>query len=148
MKPLSYLAFAALSVFLVTPVQADEGPTCPVSGRPAKDVAGSSVEHNGGTVLFCCARCPNAFKANTEKYAAKANAQLVSTGQVEQGACPITGRDLNPAQKLTIAGIEINFCCPGCKGKVSKLEGDAQLNAVLSDKAFKKAKFAPADDES
>ena len=148
MKARSFLALVALSVFVVTAIQADDakkkGTACPVSGKAAKDIQGSSVEFNGGKVLFCCAGCPKAFAKNTAKFAAKANAQLVTTGQVKQGVCPITGRKLNAKQNLTVGGAKVVFCCPGCKGKVAKLEGAAQLNSVLGEKAFKKAKYAVA----
>ncbi len=148
MKARSFLALAALSVFVVTAIQADDakkkGPACPVSGKAAKDIDGSSLKHNGGKVLFCCANCPKAFAKNTAKFAAKANAQLVSTGQLKQGACAITGKPLNPKQSLTVGGAKVVFCCPGCKGKVAKLEGAAQLDSVLGVAAFKKAKYTVA----
>jgi YHS domain-containing protein len=42
---------------------------CPVSGKPINPLA--SVEYKGEKVYFCCENCPNAFKANPEKFLAK-----------------------------------------------------------------------------
>lgn len=113
-----------------------EGVTCPVSGKPV--VAEHSVDHNGGKVYFCCPNCPKAFAANPEKFAAKANHQLVATGQAEQKSCPLTGRPLNDAQKVTVGGVEVTFCCPNCKGKTASAPADKQIEMVFADAPFKK----------
>ena len=113
-----------------------EGIKCPVSGKAAK--AASSVDYKGGKVYFCCDKCPDAFKTETTKFATKANMQLVATGQAKQVKCPVAGKDINPAKELEVSGVKVNFCCDGCKGKVSKATGDDQLNLVFSDEAFKK----------
>jgi hypothetical protein len=109
----------------------------------AKDVDGSSRDHRGGKVYFCCANCPKAFDkaiAKKDKIAdAKANAQLVATKQAKQTKCPFTGGPLKT--KLTIAGAEVQFCCNNCKGKAAKKEGNEQLVFVFGDKEFKKAGF-------
>jgi YHS domain-containing protein len=42
---------------------------CPVSGKPINPTA--SLEHEGKKVYFCCEGCPNAFKADPNKYLAK-----------------------------------------------------------------------------
>jgi YHS domain-containing protein len=110
--------------------------TCPVSGKPVNPEA--TVDYKGGKVAFCCPNCPKAFAANTEKYAAKANQQLYASKQAKLVACPITGKKLNPETKITVAGTPVCFCCNGCKGKVTKAEGDAQLELVFGDKAFEK----------
>ncbi len=113
-----------------------DGVKCPISGKPV--VENGTAKHNGGTVYFCCTNCPKAFEKNTAKFAAKANAQLIQTGQAKQVKCPIAGRPVNPAQKVTVAGVEVGLCCGGCKAKATKAKGDAQLELVLGDKAFKK----------
>lgn len=110
--------------------------TCPVSGKPVNPEA--TVDYKGGKVAFCCTNCPKAFAANTAKYATKANLQLVQSGQAKEVKCPITGKDLNPETKISVAGTNVCFCCNGCKGKVTKAEGDAQLELVFGDKAFDK----------
>jgi YHS domain-containing protein len=113
---------------------------CPVSGKDINPDA--IVEYNGGKVYFCCMNCPKAFKADTEKFAGKANHQLVQTGQLKQVACPLTGKDVNPDATVDVAGVKVGFCCMNCKGKVEKAKGDEQINLVFKDtkKGFKPAK--------
>lgn len=109
---------------------------CPVSGKVIeKDHA---VAYKAGEVYFCCDDCPKAFKAAQDKFAAKANHQLVVTGQYKETKCPLTGKPLNSAMTAQVAGVNVKFCCAGCKGAVSKAKGDAKLNLVFSDKAFDK----------
>ena len=109
----------------------------------AKDVDGSSRDHRGGQVFFCCANCPKAFdKAIAAKDPladAKANSQLVATAQAKQAKCVFTGGPLKT--QLTVAGAKVQFCCNNCKGKAEKLEGNDQLVALFGDKAFKKGGF-------
>lgn len=139
---ISFAAVAALLVAVVS-VQAEKeekdplaGIKCPISGKPV--VAAGVADHNGGKVYFCCTNCPKAFAANTAKYAAKANHQMVATGQFALAKCPIAGRKLNPATKINIAGVDVCFCCNNCKGKAVAAKGDEQINLVFGDKAFKK----------
>ena len=113
-----------------------EGIKCPVSGKAVK--AASSVDYKGGKVYFCCDNCPDAFKKDMSKFATKANVQLFATGQAKEVKCPITGKDLNPATAIEVGGAKVAFCCNNCKGKVSKAEGDEQLNLVFGEEAFKK----------
>ena len=122
------------------------GIKCPVSGRAIK--AASFVKHNGGKVYFCCDNCPKAFAKNTAKFTAKANQQLVDTKQAKQVKCPITKKPFKTATAIDVAGTEVAFCCNGCKGKVAKASGAAQLELVFSAKAFAKGfKVASAKTE-
>lgn len=114
---------------------------CPVSGKAVK--AESSAAYKGGKVYFCCDNCPKAFAANTAKFAAKANHQLVVTGQAKQTACPLAGRKCDPSTAITIDGAKVCFCCNNCKGKATAASGDKQLELVFGakfDKAFKVGK--------
>lgn len=142
---LSKICFGAIPVLAlcaVLTVQADDkkdslaGIKCPVSGKPV--VENGTAEHNGGTVYFCCTNCPKAFAKNTEKFAAKANHQMVATGQFKEEKCPFTGRELNPDTKIKVAGVAVCFCCNNCKGKATKAEGEEQIKLIFNDKAFKK----------
>ena len=110
--------------------------TCPISGKPVDPDA--TVEYKGGEVSFCCMNCPKAFAANMEKFATKANLQLVLTKQAKLVKCPIAGRKLNPATKIEVAGAAVCFCCNNCKGKVANADEKEQLELVFSDKAFEK----------
>jgi YHS domain-containing protein len=114
---------------------------CPVSGAAAKQ--DKTVDYKGGKVYFCCDNCPKAFAKDTAKFAAKANQQLVSTGQAKQEKCPLSGGKLNPDAHTKVGGVEVGFCCNMCKGKVEKAEGDAQRELVFSDEAFGKGFVVP-----
>lgn len=109
---------------------------CPISGHPVS--ADAAIAYKGAKLYFCCPGCEGKFKANTEKYAAKANLQLAVTGQVVQVACPFTGGKLNPATKTKVAGVDVCFCCNNCKGKLTKAEPAKQAEMVFG-KAFDKA---------
>lgn len=119
---------------------------CPVSGEPVS--ADAWIAYKGGKLYFCCPGCSAKFKADTEKFAAKANLQLALTGQVVQVACPLSGRKLNPATKTKVAGVDVCFCCNNCKAKVAKAEGDKQIDMVFGktfDKAFQLKKEKKQD---
>jgi len=98
---------------------------CPVSGAPAK--ADKTADFNGGKVQFCCEKCPEAFKADTKKYAAKAALQMVGTGAMKQVACPYSGKAVNPESIVEIDGVKVGFCCNNCKGKTEKAEDKVAL---------------------
>ena len=117
-----------------------EGIKCVVLAKPA--TAGKSADHKDGKVYFCCGNCAGKFAASPEKFATKANMQLVATKQYEQKTCPLTGMPLNPETKVKVGDAEVAFCCNNCKGKVEAAEGDKQLEMVFEEKAFKKAGFA------
>ena len=139
-----------LAVLVVTAViagrslQADSKPgpdvKCPVSGKAVNPEA--TVDYNGGKVYFCCNNCPKVFSANTDKYAAKANHQLVQTGQLKQIACPLTGKPVNPATETDVQGVKVSFCCNNCKGKVAAASGEQQLQIVFGNtkKGYEAAK--------
>jgi YHS domain-containing protein len=134
------LVATAVAAALVTAVYAAEvnleGIKCVVAGKPAK--AGTEVDYKGGKVYFCCMNCPKTFKASPEKFATKANHQLVATGQATEIKCPLTGKDLNPETAIQVAGAKVAFCCNNCQGKVEKASGEEQLELVFNDKAFEK----------
>jgi YHS domain-containing protein len=113
---------------------------CPVSGKVVNPEV--STAYHGGTVYLCCPGCAKPLAENPEKYAAKANLQLVRSGQAEQVGCPLSGRSVNPDVSSTVAGVSVGFCCGGCKGKVDKAGADEQLELVFHkgfDKAYKVA---------
>jgi hypothetical protein len=109
---------------------------CPVSGQPGnKDHV---VKYKGGSLQFCCDNCPKAFEKEPAKFALKANAQLVGTGQAKAVKCPLTGKAINKEMTVEVDGIKVGLCCGGCKGKVEKAEGDKKSELVFSDAAFTK----------
>lgn len=112
---------------------------CPVSGEAISKEA--SIDYKGGKVYFCCPGCAAKFKADTAKYQAKANQQLVVTGQAQQVKCPCGGKP-NPSTKTKVCGIDVCFCCEKCQEKVKGASEDQQAEMVFVkgfDKAFKVA---------
>jgi YHS domain-containing protein len=136
---LAVFAVAALGVFAIAQAAEKDplaGVKCVVSGKPIN--AKAFVDYKGGKTYFCCPNCPKAFKANTAKFATKANAQLAATKQAKQVACPVSGKPTKAAHATTIASVSVAFCCPNCKKKADSASGDAQLAIAFSDKAFAK----------
>ena len=131
-------SLAAIAMLAATLYAADklEGIKCPVSGKAVKE--DKTVDYKGGKVYFCCENCPKGFEKDTAKFAAKANAQLVATGQFTQKACPLTGGKVDATTAVEVSGAKLAFCCNMCKGKVAKAEGDAKTELVFADKAFEK----------
>ncbi|HXY33247.1 MAG TPA: hypothetical protein VEI07_03405 [Planctomycetaceae bacterium] len=110
---------------------------CPVSGHPASKQ--HVAEHNGGKVYFCCDKCAKAFAAKTADFAAKANLQLVVSGQFKLVKCPLEGYTLNPVTAMEVGGVKVLFCCKGCKNEVRLAQSeDERIKLVFNDKAFKK----------
>ena len=101
--------------------------------------AAVSVAYKGAKVYFCCGGCKGKFSKDAKCRAAnahKANHQLAATGQAQLKKCVFTGKALNTATKIKVAGVTICFCCNNCKGKVVKSKDKVAL--AFSDKAFAK----------
>ena len=129
------VAFLA-SAWAASAEKSDPAATCPVAGKAInKDV---SVDYNGGRVYFCCKGCVGKFTADPDKYATKANRQLVMTGQAKQVKCPLTGRDMKSDQSLKVADVNVAFCCAGCPKKVSAADEAGQLEMVFGKSGFEK----------
>jgi YHS domain-containing protein len=127
---------AVFALFVVGSLRAadEEKPVlkCPVSGQPAK--ADKTAEFNGGTIQFCCDKCPVAFAKNPKKFAAKANLQLVQTKQLKQVKCPLTGKPCASDKGVEIAGVTVYVCCNNCLGKTKKLATENEkIELLLSD---------------
>ena len=108
---------------------------CPVMGGPIDNAV--SVDYRGAKLYFCCPECIGKFKADTAKYAAKANLQLVVTGQAQQTACPISGMKTDPKFVLKVGGVDVAFCCGMCPKKVAALKPAEQIEMVFG-KGFEK----------
>lgn len=119
--------------------------TCPVSGHAASKQ--HVAQHNGGKVYFCSDKCAKAFAARSNEFAAKANLQLVRSGQFKEVKCPLEGYTLNPITTLEVGGVKILFCCKGCKNEVALAKKDDQINLVFNDKAFLKGFVKVAAEE-
>jgi YHS domain-containing protein len=137
---------SVLSIALVAAVTAWageiklEGVKCVVAAKPAS--AEKSTDFKDGKVYFCCGNCAAKYAEAPEKFATKANMQLVATGQYEQKTCPFSGGELDPETKTKVGDTEVSFCCANCKEKVVAAEDDKKVELVFEEKAFKKAGFA------
>jgi YHS domain-containing protein len=110
---------------------------CPVSGHAASKE--HVAQHNEGKVYFCSDKCAKAFAAKPDEFAAKANLQLVQSGQFKLVKCPLEGYTLNPITAMEVGGVKVLFCCKGCKNEVRLTKSeDERINLVFNDKAFKK----------
>ena len=114
-----------------------------------RTVKGKKVyDYKGAKLYLCCGACVSRMKRTPEKYEAKANHQIVQTGQFTQKACPLSGdavTDSSPS--LKIGGVAVKFSKAEHKDKVAKLEADKQLDTVFGKDGFKKGKFEPAKKE-
>ena len=125
--------------------------TCVVSGDEIdkdnlKDQDYSNYKE--GKVYFCCGGCKMDFDESPKKFATKANFQLVSSGQYTQTACPVNKGKIHTAKakknlkKVTVSGMEVDLCCPGCLKKYNKANDKFAL--IFSDKGYEKG-FASKD---
>jgi len=134
-------ALAVVALVAATTLNAADAPAlkCPVSGGPAK--ADKTADFNGGKVQFCCEKCPVAFAKDTAKYSAKANLQLVQTGQLKQATCPLTDKPVAADKSVEVEGVKVGLCCGGCLAKAKKASGDELITLLFKDgKGFKAAK--------
>lgn len=118
---------------------------CPVSGDSVEREA--SIDYMGARLFFCSAECIDKFKADWAKYEAKANAQLVVTGQFKQVRCPLTGDEFAPGIRLKIGGVDVCFANADCVKKLRRASADKRAELVFGkgfDKGFvtKNAKMA------
>lgn len=125
--------------------------TCVVSGDEINKSDLKDHEHStykDGKVYFCCGGCKMDFDESPKKFATKANFQLVSSGQYTQTACPVNKGKIHTAKakknlkKVTVSGMEVDLCCPGCLKKYNKASDKFAL--LFSDKGYEKG-FSPID---
>ena len=139
------LSSAVLTVSVAAEKDEAAKPMCPVSGKPA--MMSNAVDYKKGEVYFCCANCPKEFAAHTDKYAAKANHQLVVTDQYEQVNCPISGSPISKDHHAMVADTQVYFCCPKCEAKVKAADKKGKMELVFADKPFDKA-YQPKEEET
>jgi YHS domain-containing protein len=120
-----------------TPALNLEGVKCLM--KPARVVSKEfSAAHQGHQVFFCCQSCVNSFTADPAAHVAKANQQLVKTGQAQQVACPFSGGPLKDDQSTEVGGVTVNYCCDNCKSKMENADEAQQLEMVFGEKGFAK----------
>ena len=111
-----------------------------------KDVKGKKgpkvMDYNGGKLYLCCKSCIRRVEKKPEKYEAKANHQMVYTGQFVQELCPLSGEKIGAdAPTLDIQGVEAKFANQAELDKVKDLDVDEQIEKVFGKDGFKVGKF-------
>ena len=99
------------------------------------------ITFKGAQLYLCCGTCVRRMKKTPQKYMAKANHQIVLTGQFIQKACPVSGGKLDGKTTLKVAGVEVKFASKSHRDKVAKLSVDKQIKALFGNDGFKKGKF-------
>lgn len=150
-KAIMRLAICLLTIstfMLPSAVFAADPAKDPVEGlkcfiMPKKDVKGKKIiDWKGGKLYLCCSSCVRRMERTPEKYSAKANHQLVQTGQFANSACPMSGDAVSKdSPSLKIEGAMVMFSSQQHLDAVKKMEAEKQIEAVFNDKAFKKGQF-------
>lgn len=115
---------------------------------PKKDVKDTfAVDYMESKVYFCCKGCVKKFSGDPDKYATKANHQLVQTKLFKQTGCPFSGGEVDDSTELAVAGVKVKFCCDNCKAKVeAKSTDEEKVELVFTTDTFKKG-FAKVEAE-
>ena len=107
-------------------------PVCVIDDHPIDRAI--STDWQGGKVCFCSEKCLKEFLASTGKYAARANHQLLASGQARQVACPFTGKPLNSQiPTVRVAGADIGFCCRACQQTVTRADRQTRFDLIFGD---------------
>ena len=106
--------------------------TCPVLGELAEKDA--LMLYRGKKPYFCCQSCPDIFNATPRVYTTAVHRQWFQTGEIAQVACPLKGHDLDDVLSVavTVGGVKVKVCCPGCAKKLAALKGDKKVAAVFA----------------
>ena len=148
------IALLAMAGIVTSSVALDDAKKNPLDGvkclmMPDKAVKeDKAVDYKEGKVYFCCPGCVKKFSENKDKYEAKANQQLVRTGQYKQEVCVFSGEKIDEKQSIEVGGTKVSFCCGNCKGKAEKMEGDKQVEELFGKNAFEKGKFTKVKTEN
>ncbi|MEM1226645.1 MAG: hypothetical protein AAGJ40_13170 [Planctomycetota bacterium] len=119
-----------------------------------RDVKGKKVmEYKGADLYLCCSSCVKRMTKTPEKYEAKANHQLVQTGQFVQMACPVSGEAISDSSPMLKIGLEtgevaVYFSSDEHKAKVASLEAEEQVETVFGKTGFETGKFTLKKEET
>lgn len=93
---------------------------CPLTGKPVnKDVTVEMAEANVG---LCCKNCLAKFNAADDEAKLKLvfSAAAMKKGFTHQTKCPVSGKDIDPANSVEYKGEKVYFCCPNCPAGFEK----------------------------
>ena len=127
--PVGLLLLFSYAVMAADKPKTDVKPLCPVTGKAVDK--NLSLEYKTGKVYFSSPEALKTFQDNAEKYAARANLQLVVTGQAHQTACPLMGKAVVAGKSVVVAGVKVELCCSTCKAKVAKAKPEEQLEMIF-----------------
>jgi len=112
--------------------------TCPVSGKKLESMDKAiTLNYEGRDIRFCCAGCPDKFKADPAKYLESVDAAIIKQQKDHYplDVCPISGEKLgsmgDPVD-IVVGNRHLQLCCAGCKKKAAA--DPAKMIAML-DKA-------------
>jgi YHS domain-containing protein len=104
---------------------------CPVTGEKVSSEA--VIDYRGGLLYFCSPECIEKFRADRDQYEARANAQLVSTGQFEQTQCPLTGEEFTARHKMRVCGVSVCFSSAECLKQLKRASADERAAMVFGE---------------
>ncbi len=119
---------------------------CPVSG----DEAGTrySSKWRDGKVYFAASAARTAFEEAPQDFAARANHQLVMTGQYAQHSCPICEKkELLRSQKASVNKVSVYFSSEKCRKEFLDNSTDEKMTLAFSEKVFDELYAPPGDTE-
>ena len=128
----SVLTFSLLSA---TETPLDKA-ACPVTGKPVDSQIHAA--YKSARVYFVDVAARDEFEQSQLKFAAKANHQLVVTGQAHQVRCPLTGDEPDGEQTVEIAGATVAFRSRGYQRRITDADETKRLAIVFNDRAFAK----------
>ena len=114
-----------------------------------KDIKGKKVlDYKDGKLFLCCSSCVKKMDRDPGKYEAKANYQLVYTGQYRQHACPFTGKEVtSESPQVEVDGgplgvVEVKVCSDEMVQQLDAMEFGDQVKTVFGPKGFETGKFS------
>ena len=114
-----------------------------------KDVKGKKVfDYKDGKLFLCCSSCVKKMERDPGKYEAKANHQLVYTGQYKQHACPLSGEavtDGSPEFEVDggdLGAVTVRVSSKECVDQLAAKELGDQIKSVFGPEGFEKGKFS------
>ncbi len=127
--PLGLLLLFSYAVAAADKAKSQAKPLCPVTGKAIDKSV--SIDYKNGKLYLFSAEALKKFQDNVEKYAARANLQLVVTGQAHQTACPLMGKPVVAGKSVVVSGVKVELCCNICKAKVTKAKPEEQLEMIF-----------------
>ena len=114
-----------------------------------KDVKGKKVfDYKDGKLFLCCSSCVKKMERDPSKYEAKANHQLVYTGQYTQHACPLSGEaitDSSPEFEVDggdLGAVSVRVSSQKLVDQLAAMELGDQIKSVFGPEGFEKGKFS------